>query len=268
MNSTSEETIVKLTPAAKSGISRLAMVSAMLGSAILGSACNSAVNTVPVAAQSVSDVDILNFALNLEYLEAEFYSVAVTGATIEANGAAITGTGTSGGTTGGNQVAFTDSTTKAIAAEIQVDELTHVKFLRSVLGSQAIAKPAINLAGLGIGFASMAQFLVLSRAFEDTGVTAYAGAAPLISSKAYLAAAAEILAVEAYHAGSIRTLIAQQNISTNPPGPLDSQDVLPPPTGSQYFPTDVNSLAMSRTTTAVIAIAKPFFPNGLNGNIH
>ena len=153
---------------------------AMAGAAV------AAVSTVQFAdAQSPapSDADILNFALNLEYLEAEFYTVATTGKTIDELGIPITGSGTQGITTGGKQVTLTNSTflTGDIAAEIAFDEQAHVKFIRSALtaaGAQPVAKPAINLNALGIGFAGLTDFLQLARAFEDVGVSAYAGAAP------------------------------------------------------------------------------------------
>ena len=70
---------------------------------------------------------------------------------------------------------------------------------------------------------SQAEFLTLSRAFEDTGVSAYAGAATLLSGN-NLQAAAQILAVEAYYAGNIRLNVVQQGITVPA---TDSQDVPP-----------------------------------------
>ena len=110
----------------------------------------------------------------------------------------------------------------------------------------------------------MTQFLVLARAFEDTGVSAYGGAAPLIQSKTVLGYAARILAVEAYHAGNIRLMTAQFGLQTKA---LDGQDVLPPPSGKKYFTDDNKGLAIVRTPEEVLAIVRPFFPNGLNGRI-
>jgi hypothetical protein len=121
-------------------------------------------------------VDILQFALNLEYLEAEFYTVATSGKTIEESpyNIDITGTGMPGATTGGNQVNFSNNFvfTGAVAQEIGQDERDHVVLLRTALsgaGVTPVAKPAINLAALGLGFANEAQFLTLARIFEDIG---------------------------------------------------------------------------------------------------
>ncbi len=234
------------------------------------------INPTSVNAAALTDADILNFALNLEYLEAEFYSIAVTGKRLSAFGIGETGVGDYGPTTGGMKVDLSPYRLEAaslynIAYEIMVDEQTHVKDLRAALGSAAVAKPAINLDALGIGFANFQQFLVLSRAFEDTGVSAYGGAAPLISSKAYLSAAVRIGLVEAYHAANIRLLLAETNTPTMK---LDGQDVLPPPSGSQYFTDNAEAMAIVRTPAEVLNIvyhggtcSGGFFPNGVNGTI-
>jgi hypothetical protein len=217
-------------------------------------------------AQGPSETDVLNFALNLEYLEAEFYSVAVSGSVLSSSV-----TGAASMATGGAKVTFTDSRVADIAAEINADETLHVKYLRTALGASAVAEPVINLNALGIGFATQAQFLTLARAFEDTGVSAYAGAATLLTGN-NLQAAAQILAVEAYHAGNIRLYVIEDGITVPA---TDSQDV--PPTEQHFFPTDSNALAIKRTTSQVLAIVYAnatagtmsggFYPNGMNGSI-
>lgn len=238
-------------------------------------------NVNEVHAAGITDADILNFALNLEYLEAEFYTMAFYGKRISAFGIGETGVGDYGATTGGMKVNFANTylmtgsaSLGAIAEEITADEQEHVKLLRSALGSAAVAKPAINLDALGIGFANYQQFVQLSRAFEDTGVSAYGGAAPLISSKAYLGVAVQIGLLEAYHASNIRLICAGLNLPTFA---LDSRDFPPPPTGKQYF-DDNNALTVVRTTSEVLAIVYHnsasgtmkggFFPNGVNGVIN
>ena len=163
----------------------------------------------------------------------------------------------------------------AIVEEIAYDEAQHVLFLRKNLGSAAVAKPAINLNALGIGFTDYKSFLQLARAFEDTGVSAYGGAAPLISNKTYLGAAVQIALTEALHSGLLRTAVATANVPTTP---LDSLDKLPPPSGVQYFETDPQALAVVRTTSQVLAIVYHnstagttmggFFPDGVNGTIN
>lgn len=223
-----------------------------------------------------TDADILNFALNLEFLEAEFYTYATTGLSISDFGIIDYGNGTTGGTTtGGSQVTFTDSYTLHIANELAANEREHVALLQTTLAGMggSVAKPAINLNALGFGFGSQSDFLKLARIFEDIGVTAYGGAAPLITSSAVLGAAARILAVEAEHAGAIRLLMAQQNIASTPA--LDGADVLPPPSGVQFFSTDATALTLTRTPGQVLYLAYNaasatsggFFPAGVNGNL-
>jgi hypothetical protein len=190
-----------------------------------------------VAATTYTDADILNFALNLEYLEANFYYAAAFGTTIDVANAASTAAGapvitlnqtvgTKGSVTGGSQVPFKLTTVGAYATETAVEEGRHVKFLQTALGSAAVAQPAINIsasaggawptlgaAALGAAGAAFtpydsdADFLVGAYVFEDVGVTAYHGAASLLVSSGNLSAAAGILAVEAYHAGLVRTTI-------------------------------------------------------------
>lgn len=167
--------------------------------------------------------------------------------------------------------------TNDIVTQIAADERAHVTLIRGALtaaGAQPIAKPAINLAALGFGFNSTTDFLQLARSFEDVGVTAYAGAAPLITDKGILGYAARIAQVEAAHSASVRLQIAKLGISTSL---LDGADVLPPPTGSKHFPVDSNGLTQIRTPGQVLflvygfqANAKSggFFPNGVNGVIN
>ena len=220
------------------------------------------------AASAPTQTDVLNFALNLEYLEAQFYSYAVNGTGIPA-----ADTGNSAATvTGFAKITFSDPVVAAVAAELAADELAHVMDLRAALGPLAVPMPALNLAALGAPTTD-ATFLKIARALEDTGVSAYAGAATLLSGT-YLQDAAQILAVEAYHGGNIRLLVAQKGIATSA---IDSMDVLPPPSGTKYFTTNSAALAIARTPSEVLAIVYAnsaagtssggFFPSGLNGNI-
>ena len=113
----------------------------------------------------------------------------------------------------------------AYAEEIANDELDHVRFLRINIGNTSIACPKMDI---GPAFATLGaaafnttnqtpafspyfdiyNFLLGAFVFEDVGVTAYKGAAPLILNKGILGAAAKILATESYHAGLIRAQLA------------------------------------------------------------
>jgi hypothetical protein len=196
--------------------------------------------TPPTTPTTYSDTDILNFALNLEYLEAQFYLYAATGSGLAA---ADTTAGSASsyqtvGTVTVGQAAAVPGLTPAqqdILNEIAFEEQAHVRFLRSALGSAAVPMPDIDLsffgplavaasittAATGTGsfnpFSSFDYFLVGAFIFEDVGVTAYSGAAGLISAAGvaagYLTAAAGILAVEAYHAGYVRTSLTGRAIA-------------------------------------------------------
>jgi Ferritin-like domain len=261
-----------------------------------------------VAAESAppSDAAILNFALNLEYLEAEFYLRAATGSGLSDD--MTTGTGTRGGVSGGRAVPFSKSVFRRTAAEIAMDEKSHVAFLRSALGATAVSRPQISLdssftaaaraAGL-VGptemfdvFANEVNFLFGAFLFEDVGVTAFKGAAPLISNKTYREAAAGLLAVEAYHAGIIRTALyalgievpsvyssvqALSDARDSLDGATDDDQGIGTRTMVNLVPTDDNGLAFSRSAGEVLNIvylnpdnvtSGGFFPAGVNGEIN
>jgi hypothetical protein len=258
------------------------------GGALLANTTPAQSQTSAASGLSATDVAVLNFALNLEYLEAEFYTKAFYGLTLEEAGIATNGVGKSGPTTGGMKVMFegnegflgfderqeVSGRLRAVAKEITYDEQTHVKLLRSILGSQAIAKPPINLDAMGKGFANFRQFLSLARDFEDVGVSAYGGAAPLLTPTA-LATAARVALTEAYHASNLRLLCAENEVHSEA---VDALDFPSPPVGSKYFDVDEQGLAVVRTPGQVLAIvfanATPgtieggFFPQGVNGSIN
>jgi hypothetical protein len=242
---------------------------------LAGGAAMAALSLVPqkAGAQSAvaaySDNDILNFALNLEYLEANFYYLAAFGTTIDVGNAAtaaanapaiaingVVGNNAAGSTTGvvansgvagapansTYKVPFVSPILAGYAVETAIEEGKHVSLLRSALGTSAVSQPAMNLtpalfdtlAGLANvpaslrpfnPYANEAYFLLGAYIFEDVGVTAYHGAAPLITGKTtILPVAAGIHAVEAYHAGLIRysIIVADAAATYAPAGTLNN----------------------------------------------
>ncbi|HEY2006823.1 MAG TPA: ferritin-like domain-containing protein [Solirubrobacteraceae bacterium] len=130
-----------------------------------------------------SDVDILNFALTLEYLETDFYKVKAK--TVGLSGAA-----------------------KSLAAMIGDQEAEHVAALTKAItaaGGKPVKKPTF-----AFPVSNQASFLKLAYVLENTGVGAYNGAGPALKNKQYLAAAGSIVQVEARHAASIALLTGSQ----------------------------------------------------------
>ena len=245
-----------------------------LGAASIAGLVMAATATDAKAATTYSDSDILNFALNLEYLEANFFYLSAFGTTIDKPNAAsvaaggpsagipITGSvGTAGTVSGGSMVPFATVAVGSFATEIAIAEGKHVLFLQGALGSSAIAQPAINLGTSWQTLAAAANtltpagaippnfspytsdssFLIGAYVFEDVGVTAYHGAASLLTSTGNLTSAAGILAVEAYHAGLVRTAIN----ALDPTGTL----------GLVGYTTSISNLRSSLSQAGLLGVA-------------
>jgi hypothetical protein len=252
----------------------------------------------PAAAQSFTDADLFNFALNFEYLGAEYYLHGLQGQTLPPS--LTPGTGTQGTVSAGGPVAFQNPAIAQYVKRLAVDEQAHVLFIRAVLGSSAIAEPTINLSSswttLAIAaglirpgqtfnpYADDISFLLGAYVIEDVCVSALAGAARFVTNKNNLESAAGLLGVEGYQAGAIRTLLANAGagvatdaisaLRTSLGGVSDQGTSI---TGQPYnfTNTDSNALSLRRTPRQVLNIAYGavnatsggFFPNGLNGTI-
>lgn len=165
------------------------MRSTLAAGAVLGAGAVSPFVSQALA-QEGGDVDILNFALTLEYLEGAYYEMAV------------------------KQVKGLSSDNMTLAKELRDNEMEHVDALKATIkqvGGKAVKAPGVDFGG---AFASEKAFLKTANIFEDTGVSAYNGAAPAIKSKEILAAAGSIVQIEARHAALIRL------VRGKPPAPL------------------------------------------------
>lgn len=262
------------------------------GSMMLGACGGKSSATMAEGTSGPTDAQVLNFALNLEYLEAEFYLIAATGMGL--NASQTSGLGIEGFVTGGSKVPFTTTLIENYANEIAGDERDHVDFLRSALGDSKVARPKINFvdsftaAAQAAGLISAGQtfnpfenennFLLAAYIFEDVGVTAYKGAAKFVENKTFLEASAGLLAAEAYHAGLVRTVLASRGVDTQ--GLIDAADAISDArdsldgsddmdqgisnrivtlngmnyTASNIAPLDTNGLAYSRTPDQVLDI--------------
>ncbi len=251
-----------------------------------------------LAAAQVDDDAIFNFALNLEYLETEYYLRGTTGEGIDAADFGAN----PGEVTGGSPVPFATEAFRQFAEELAANELAHVRYYRESLGDMAVDRPAIDLAG---GFAAVGQaagfgdnfdpfsdelnFFLGGMLFEDVGVTGYKGAVPLIQDKTKQGDIAGILAVEAYHMGMARSLLflagptAQQaaNAVTAARGELNGMPEIEQGIAvegrANFVPSDERGIAFTRTPEQVLQIvyltpetgvsSGGFFPDGVNGDL-
>jgi hypothetical protein len=146
---------------------------------------------VPAAvyARTSAVTDVLNFALTLEYLEEEFYQMAL------------------------NAPNLIPSSDLGIFEQISKHETEHVGLLKQALGDSAVARPTFDFTGGGVyaqAFSNYGVFLTLAQAFEDTGVRAYKGqAGSLMGDNGVLTQALQIHSVEARHAAEVRWLRAE-----------------------------------------------------------
>ena len=252
-------------------LTSLAATGAAAGMAGLAGCSDAGTVTAPSLTPGVFDV--LNFALNLEYLEASFYLYVTTGTGLSA---ADMG-GNPGTVTGGAKVAFVNPYVATAATQLATDEREHVEFLRATiaqLGGTPVSLPNINLAANG-AVTNDATFLSASRQFENVGISAYIGGAQfLVSNTTALLYAAQILDTEAQHAGFVRELCINLGVVSPAVDTLDN-----PPTLSKIFDTSpTTGLNPVRTTSQVLQIVYGsvgtiglskggFFPNGVNGTI-
>ncbi len=186
------------------GVTREAFIvrGAVTAGAVYGLGAVSPFVREALAQEDGGDVDILNFALTLEYLEAAFY------------------------TQGLKRVSGLSGEVKSLATEIRDNENEHVDALTMTiqdLGGTPVKAPGVDF---GDAFSSQKAFLELAQTFEDTGVSAYNGAAPMIQAPDVLGAAGSIVQVEARHAAAIRSLNGRPIADSGFDKPLEMQAVL------------------------------------------
>ncbi len=159
--------------------------------------------TSPKTKSTAQDITILNYALTLEYIEAEFYAAFDVG--------------------GPYADKLTNARVKEYAKELAAQEKAHVDALVATikkLGGTPVTKPNLTFAPLIPDPSKLNDqfFLQLAVTFEPIGTRAYLGQAPSVMNKEVLTAAASILAVEANHVSGIQQLRTFLGYNTNPTG--------------------------------------------------
>ena len=150
-------------------------------------------------------VDVLNFALTLEYLEAAFYS------------------------TGNKTKGLIPAKYKGLFRTIGAHETAHVKLLKGALGPAAVAAPKVDFTAGGKYadvFSNFDTFSTLSMTFEDLGVAAYKGQAGNLAGTPVLTTALQIHSVEARHASAVRRLTGKSGWDSAFDKPKTKEEVL------------------------------------------
>jgi hypothetical protein len=155
---------------------------ALAAGAVYGTSCVAPFVSQALGETGGGDAEILNFALTLEYLEADFYNVK------------------------GKQVGLSGQA-KAYAKQFGAEEAEHVTALSAAikqLGGKPVKKPTFVFP-----VTNESSFLALASVLENTGVGAYNGAGPSLQSKQVLASAGSIVQIEARHAAAIDLLLGK-----------------------------------------------------------
>ena len=251
----------------------------------------------PAAAQTFTDNDLLMLFQNFEYLGASYYLYGLTGQGLDPS--LTTGTGTQGTVTAGGSVPFQNPAIAQYVQRLAVDEIAHLRFFRAALGPAAVALPTVNISSSWTTFAVAAgliqpgqtfnpyaddiSFLLGAYILEDVCVSTVAGTARYLTNKDNVEAGAGILGVEGYHAGAIRTLLANvgagvatdalSNLRARLSG-VGDQGTQVPGQPYNFTNTDANALVYRRLPQqslnifyAGIPTGGGFFPTRVNGTI-
>jgi len=248
-------------------------------------------------AESSTDIDLFNFALNLEYLETDYYLRGL-GMTVDE----VFQTSFGAPVKGGRKVQFSNPGREGMIKNIAGNEVAHINFVRAITGSQASQRPPIDM---DAGFAAVAaaaglsdfdpfgnemDFFLGGMLFEDVGISVLKGSARKLRSLTLRESAAGLLGSEGYHMGAIRSVIYKMGDTWRSRAAAISefrdrldgpQDLDQPPVKvsnmSNIVPTNGNGIVFGRTPEHALNIiygnpargvmAGGFFPEGFNGRI-
>jgi hypothetical protein len=249
-------------------------------------------------AEASTDIDIVNFTLNLEYLEADYYLRGSMGMTLDQ----VLGSSQGAPVKGGRKVQFSNPVREGMIKNIAGNEVAHVRFAQAVTGANAIRRPPIDFdagfaavaAAAGLQgfdpFASEMDFFLGGMLFEDVGISVLKGSARKLRSLQLRESAAGLLGAEGYHMGAVRSVIYRMGDPARSRAAAISefrdrldgpQDLDQPPVKvgamSNIAPANENGIAWGRTPQHALNIiygnpgrgvmAGGFFPEGFNGRI-